>query len=123
MVQWLKLGLTGLAILVGLFVASSAQEGFWHYFGLLFALLSALLLFRLIGRAFDPPSRRSDLLPTPARPSTRMVLGGVLALAGIVMLFVASGAHGGGAYYLPLFAAVLAFVYIFRLIAASFDHR
>ncbi len=121
---WVRLGLTGLAILLGLIVASSTHGGFWHYFGFVFAILSALLLFRVIGSAFDRPGESSALLPVPRTQENRTLLGAVLAIGSLAALFVAAGAHGSGAaYYLGLIAGVLAIVYVFALIAASFDRR
>ena len=123
MAQWVKLGGTGLLVLLGLFVSASAHGGFWHVFGLVFALLAALLLFRLIGRAFEPPEAQSPLLPVPGTQNGRVLMIGFLSLLGLVLLFVASSAHAGGTYYLSLLAAILAFAYVFALIGALFERR
>lgn len=123
MAQWLRLGVVGVLILLGLFVSAASHGGFWHVFGLVFALLAALLLFRLIARAYEPPEAKSPLLPVPREPATRVLLMGVTALLGLVLLFVASAAHAGSVYYLSLLAAILAFGYVFALIAALFQHR
>jgi hypothetical protein len=116
---WLVGGVVGLVALAGLFVAATAHGGFWPYAGIVLFALAVLLLFRLIGRAFEKDGRPAPLVPVPERQATRLWLAGLLALAGVAGLFIAAGAQGGPGYYLGLILAGAAWLYVFRLIAAS----
>jgi len=116
---WLRGGIVGIVALLALFAAAGAHGGFWQYFAFLVFVLAVLLLFRLIARAFDAPGTQSPLVPVPASQATRLWLSGILALGGIVALFVAAHGGQGGAYYIGLLAAGLLWLYVFRLIAAS----
>ena len=50
-------GLTSLAIgMVGLFAASRAVDGVFQGFGLLLFLFAVLMIFRVVGAAFEPPA-------------------------------------------------------------------
>jgi hypothetical protein len=118
---WLVGGLVGVIALAALFIAAGAHGGFWTYAGVVLFALMVLLLFRLVGRAFEPSEKPLPLVPVPERQATRLWLAGVLAIAGIAGLFIAAGAHGGPGYYLGLLLAAVAWLYVFRLIAASID--
>lgn len=116
---WLHGGIVGIVAVLALFYAARAHEGFGRYFAALVFVLAVLLLFRLIARAFDPPDAKSPLIPVPQTQAARLWLAGLLSLAGVVCLFIAAHAGHGSGYYLGLLAAIVLWLYVFRLIAAS----
>lgn len=116
---WLRGGIVAIVAVLALFYAAQAHEGFGRYFAMLIFVLAVLLLFRLIARAFDPPGAKSPLVPVPRSQPARLWLTGLLAIAGIVCLFVAAGAGHGSGYYVGLMVAGVLWLYVFRLIGAS----
>lgn len=120
---WVVGGLVGLVGVLALFVAARAHEDFLAYGGVVVFALAVLFLFRLIGRAYEQPGQRSPLVPVPQRQATRLWLGGLMAVLGLAGLFIAARAHEGPGYYLGLLLAGVAWLYVFRLIAASVGSR
>lgn len=115
---WIRGGLIGVAGLLGLVVAASGA-GFAYWGGLLVFAGAVLLLFRMIGRAFDPPGAARRGLPLPSSVEARWALGGLVAVIVVLALFAARA--GGDAYYLGLIVAGAALAYLFWLLKASFD--
>lgn len=111
----------GLIGLGGLIVSARVQDGVWHYAGLAILLGAVFFAFRLIDRAFHPPGAGPrPLVPVPAQPGGRLLAGGLAILLGLIGLFVAAGAEArGAAYHLGLGLTLLAWAYVFRLIAAG----
>jgi len=116
---WLRGVVVGIVAVLALFYAAHAHEGFGRYFAMLIFVLAVLLLFRLIAQAFDPPGAKSPIVPVPSSQAARLWLTGLLAIGGIVCLFVAAGAGHGGGYYVGLMLAAVLWLYVFRLIGAS----
>lgn len=115
---WIRGGVIGVVGLLGLVVAASGA-GFAYWGGLLVFAGAVLLLFRMIGRAFDPPGTPRRGLPLPRAEEARWALGGLVTVIVVLALFAARG--GGDAYYLGLIVAGAALAYLFWLIKASFD--
>ena len=120
MKAWFKGAVVGLIAIVGLIVAAQVHEGFLHYGGFVLAALCIFFCFRLIGRAYDAPGERTALVPVPSSDSGRQWLGGFAALLGLAALFIASKGEGDGRTWIGLLVAVLAWLYVFRLIGSSF---
>lgn len=121
--EWARGIAVGLIALAGLWVAATSHGGLPHYLGFAVAFLAAFVCFRLIARAYDGPGERTPLIPVPATATGRQWGGGLAAALGLAGLFVAAGGHGGGATWIGLLVAAIAWLYVFRLIAASFDAR
>jgi hypothetical protein len=121
--EWARGIAVGLIALAGLWVAATTHRGLMHYLGFAVAFLAIFLCFRLIARAYDGPGESTPLIPVPASDSGRQWAGGLAAVLGLVGLFVAAGGHGGGATWIGLLLAAGAWLYVFRLIAASFGQR
>ena len=121
--EWARGIAVGLIALVGLWVAATTHGGLLHYLGFAVAFLAIFFCFRLIARAYDGPGERTPLIPVPASDGGRQGLGAMAALLGLVGLFVAAGSHGGGGTWIGLLVALGAWLYVFRLIAASFGTR
>ncbi len=119
MKAWLRGGIVAIVAILALFFAAHGGEGFGPYLWMLIFIVAVLVLFRLIARAFDPPGEKSPFVPVPRSQPARLWLTGVLAIAGIVCLFVAAGAGAGGSYYIGLMLAAALWLYVFRLIGAS----
>jgi len=120
--EWAKGVAIGAIALAGLWIAAASPGGLLHYLGFAVAFLGAFLCFRLIARAYDGPGERTPLIPVPASDGGRQWAGGLAAALGLVGLFVASGGQGG-ATWIGLLLAAFAWLYVFRLIAASFDRQ
>jgi hypothetical protein len=116
---WLRGGIVGIVAVLALFFAAHAHEGFGRYFAMLVFVLAVLLLFRLIARAFDPPGAKSPIVPVPRSQPARLWLTGLLAIGGVICLFVAAHGGNGGSYYVGLMLAAVLWLYAFRLIGAS----
>lgn len=123
MLAWAKGIAVGAVGLAGLLVAANAHGGLPHYLGFAVAFLAAFVCFRLIARAYDAPGERTPLVPVPQSSAARQWLGGLFAALGLVGLFVAAGAHGGGALWIGLLVTFFAWLYVFRLIGASFGRH
>lgn len=60
---WVLGAAAGIVALVGLFLASRAQDGAFYYFGLAVFAAAVLFIFGMILRATGQPPRRDDLGP------------------------------------------------------------
>ena len=118
--QWFKGVVVGIIGLLGLGVAASAStSGFAYWGGLAIFALAVLQLFRMIGRACDPPGASAPGLPVPLSGVRRWATGVVVGLVGLIALFVATG--GGAFYYIGVMIAIAACAYIFYMMKVSYD--